>query len=134
MHNYGEHLVEEEEKSAKWLAEEPEEPLPEDITEEEIKKRDEEKAKKAREGSARRRKMVGFLWMSTIGLIREILSVHQNERLYCFYHPMPCLERLVNGRRGCESYIEEVCGTSMEGWFKWTRRSRTRALKEFSGI
>ena len=35
--------------AAKWLAEEPEEPLPEDITEEEIKKREEEKAKKAQE-------------------------------------------------------------------------------------
>ena len=42
-------MVEEEEKAAKWLAEEPVEPLPEDITEEEIKKRDEEKAKKAQE-------------------------------------------------------------------------------------
>lgn len=48
MHNFGEAL-EEEEKGAKWLAEEPEEPLPEEITEEEIKKRDEEKVKKAAE-------------------------------------------------------------------------------------
>ena len=42
-------MAEEEEKAAKWLAEEPIEPLPEEITEEEIKKRDEEKAKKAQE-------------------------------------------------------------------------------------
>jgi len=48
VHNYGEAL-EEEERAAKWLAEEPEEPLPEEITEEEIKKRDEEKAKRAAE-------------------------------------------------------------------------------------
>ena len=49
VHNFGEALAEEEERVAKWLAEEPEEPLPEDITEEEIKKRDEEKAKRAQE-------------------------------------------------------------------------------------
>lgn len=42
-------MAEEEERVAKWFAEEPEEPLPEEITEEEIKKRDEEKAKRAAE-------------------------------------------------------------------------------------
>lgn len=47
IHNYGEHLVEEEEKQAKWLEEEPEEPIPEELTEDELKKREEEKAKKA---------------------------------------------------------------------------------------
>ena len=49
VHNFGEALAEEEERVAKWLAEEPEEPLPEDITEDEIKKREEEKAKRASE-------------------------------------------------------------------------------------
>lgn len=49
VHNFGEHLVEEEEKQTKWLEEEPEEPIPEELTEEELKKRDEEKAKKAAE-------------------------------------------------------------------------------------
>jgi len=48
VHNFGEAL-EEEERVTKWLAEEPEEPLPEEITEEEIKKRDEEKTKRATE-------------------------------------------------------------------------------------
>ena len=47
VHNFGENLPEDADKVAIWLAEEPEEALPEDITEEEIKKRDEEKAKKA---------------------------------------------------------------------------------------
>lgn len=46
--HFGEGL-EEEEKAAKWLAEEPEEPLPEDLAEEEIKKREDEAAKKAAE-------------------------------------------------------------------------------------
>lgn len=46
--NFGEGL-EEEEKAAKWLAEEPEEPLPEDLPEEEIKKREDEAAKRAAE-------------------------------------------------------------------------------------
>ena len=46
--NFGEGM-EEEEKTAKWLAEEPEEALPEDLTEEEVKKREDEAAKKAAE-------------------------------------------------------------------------------------
>ena len=46
--NFGEGL-EEEEKTARWLAEEPEEPVPEDLGEEEIKKREDEAAKKAAE-------------------------------------------------------------------------------------
>jgi hypothetical protein len=37
--------TEPEQREAEWLAEQPEEPLPEDITEEEIAKREEEKAK-----------------------------------------------------------------------------------------
>lgn len=49
VHNYREDLVEEEERTAAWLAEEPEEPLPEEITEEELKKREEDKKKKAAE-------------------------------------------------------------------------------------
>ena len=48
VNNFGEGL-EEEEKNAKWLAEEPEEPLPEDLPEEEVKKREDEAAKKAAE-------------------------------------------------------------------------------------
>lgn len=51
VHNFGENLVEEEEKVAKWLAEEEEEAPPEEATEEELKKRDEEKTKKAQEES-----------------------------------------------------------------------------------
>ena len=47
VHNFGENLAEEEEKVAKWLAEEPEEAPPEEATEEELKKRDEEKTKRA---------------------------------------------------------------------------------------
>lgn len=49
VHNFGENLPEDADKVAIWQGEEPEEELPEDITEEEIKKRDEEKAKKAQE-------------------------------------------------------------------------------------
>ena len=49
VHNFGEDLAEEEEKVAAWLAEKPEEPLPEEITEEELKKREDENAKKATE-------------------------------------------------------------------------------------
>jgi len=40
-------LPEDADKVAIWHAEEPEEAVPEDTTEEELKKRDEEKAKKA---------------------------------------------------------------------------------------
>lgn len=43
VHNFGENLPEDADKIAIWMGEEPEEALPEDITEEEIKKRDEEK-------------------------------------------------------------------------------------------
>ena len=46
--NFGEG-IEEEEKTSRWLAEEPEEPIPDDLPEEEIKKREDEAAKKATE-------------------------------------------------------------------------------------
>ena len=49
VHNFGEDLPEDADKVAIWQSEMPEPELPEDITEEEIKKRDEEKTKKAQE-------------------------------------------------------------------------------------
>ena len=49
VHNFGEHLAEEEEKNQAWIGEEAEEEAPEDATEEELKKREDEKVKKATE-------------------------------------------------------------------------------------
>jgi len=46
VHNYGETMTDEERQAA-WLAEEAEEVIPEDTPEEEVKKREEEKVKKA---------------------------------------------------------------------------------------
>jgi len=49
VHNFGENLADEEERVARWLSEEPEEVYPEDITEEELKKREDEKHKRVLE-------------------------------------------------------------------------------------
>ncbi len=49
VHNFAEAILDEEEKHAKWVEEEPEEIIPAEITQDELKKRNEEKAKKAAE-------------------------------------------------------------------------------------
>jgi len=51
VHNFGADLPTPEEREELWVAEEPEEAVPEELTEDELKKRDEERAKKAQEES-----------------------------------------------------------------------------------
>ena len=50
VHNFGEQFPEEE-REERWFAEEPIEADPEDMTEDEIKKRDDERAKKEQDES-----------------------------------------------------------------------------------